>query len=346
MSRIAPYQGQSEAPPISDSPHRAEKPVSGQKRTLTFAQAFRERLANPQLDHNFVGLSVDPVPTRSAALKNANAHKEEQRSQRSDDLQWVGSEPHVDQRRELAIARVSKRDGQNPALQLDALKRALCVHNATDLPWLQDGFKDDKELRTGMWECRECNCEIHWEKVSTKKPLEDRPVTDAVIKKAQRGERITVWKLDRLGRTTLEMLHLFEDFSKRGIEFRCLTTPIDTSDAMGRALLVVMLAFAQLERDINSERTRAGVAMFRTDPEGNITKAWGRKCTATPAKLRKARELLEEGNLSAKEVYGALGVSRTTFYRSFVPKLIRPAHPIDQFVLDDGEIEDEEKQAS
>ncbi|HEV7664439.1 MAG TPA: recombinase family protein, partial [Chloroflexota bacterium] len=134
--------------------------------------------------------------------------------------------------------------------------------------------------------------------------------------------------------------HLFEEFERRGIEFRCLGTQIDTTNAMGRAFLTIMLAFAQLERDINSERTRAGVAMYRTDANGKITKPWGRKSLATAAQLRRAKRLMEDGTLSAKEVYGALGVSRTTFYRSFVPRLIRPSHPIDQFALDNDEIEE------
>jgi DNA invertase Pin-like site-specific DNA recombinase len=242
---------------------------------------------------------------------------------------------------ELCIARVSHRDGQNPALQLDALKRAYCDCDVPDLPWLAEGFKDDKLMRQGLWECRDHLLEIHWEKVSSMKPLENRPITDAVIKKAQRGQRITCWKLDRLGRTTVELVNLIEQFHRRGVEFRCLTANFDTTTAMGRAMLGVMIVFAQLERDINSERTKAGVAMARTDKDGNIARPWGRKSAATEPQLRKARRLMADPNLQTKDVYTALGVSRTTFYRSFVPKLVRPPHPIDQFAVENDDDEAE-----
>jgi hypothetical protein len=60
---------------------------------------------------------------------------------------------------------------------------------------------------------------------------------------------VVVWKLDRLGRNTRSLLALIDDLEHRGVHFRSITEGISTIGPMGRAMLTVMSAFAQLERD-------------------------------------------------------------------------------------------------
>ena len=71
---------------------------------------------------------------------------------------------------------------------------------------------------------------------------------------------LTVGKLDRLGRNTQHVLAVLEQLTSRGIGFRSLTAGLHTDGPMGTAMLTIMAAFAQLERDTMIERTRAGLA--------------------------------------------------------------------------------------
>jgi DNA invertase Pin-like site-specific DNA recombinase len=71
---------------------------------------------------------------------------------------------------------------------------------------------------------------------------------------------VVVWKLDRLGRNTRNLLALIDDLESRDIHFRSLTEGLSTAGPMGTAMLTVMSAFAQLERNQLAERTRAGMA--------------------------------------------------------------------------------------
>jgi DNA invertase Pin-like site-specific DNA recombinase len=69
-----------------------------------------------------------------------------------------------------------------------------------------------------------------------------------------------VGKVDRLGHNTRHLLELVDGLESRGIHFRSLTDMIATTGPMGKAMLTIMSAFAQLEREQLAERTRAGRA--------------------------------------------------------------------------------------
>ena len=88
----------------------------------------------------------------------------------------------------------------------------------------------------------------------------DRPQLDACMDHLREGDVLTVWKLDRLGRNTRHVLALVDGLTSRGIGFRSITEGLHTDGPMGKAMLTIMAAFAQLERDTMLERTRAGLA--------------------------------------------------------------------------------------
>ena len=127
----------------------------------------------------------------------------------------------------IGYARVSTTD-QNPQLQLDALHEAGATRVFTD-----HGV-------SGATACR--------------------PELDACLDHLREGDVLTVWKLDRLGRNTQHVLAVVDQLTSRGIGFRSLTEGLHTDGPMGKAMLTIMAAFAQLERDTMIERTRAGLA--------------------------------------------------------------------------------------
>ncbi len=112
---------------------------------------------------------------------------------------------------------------------------------------------------------------IYREKVSGVRA--DRPQLARLMAKLMPGDIVVVTKLDRLGRSTRELLELIERISKAGASFRSLGDPLwDTSSSQGRLLSTLLAAIADFERDLIRERTGEG----RTRAMANGVK-FGRK---------------------------------------------------------------------
>ena len=138
---------------------------------------------------------------------------------------------------------------------------------------------------------------------------DDRPGLEACVKALRAGDTLAVWKLDRLGRNTRHVLEVIDQLTKHGIGFRSVTEGITTEGAMGRAMLTIMSAFAELERDTMVERTRAGLASAAANGRKG-----GRPHKLDEAQAARARELRGKG-MTATEVGKVLGCSRATVYR-------------------------------
>jgi DNA invertase Pin-like site-specific DNA recombinase len=176
----------------------------------------------------------------------------------------------------IGYARVSTTD-QNLQLQLDALNDAGAVRIFTD----------------------------HGVSGSTA----NRPQLDACMDHLRKGDVLTVWKLDRLGRNTQHVLAVVDELTSRRIGFRSITEGLHTEGAMGKAMLTIMAAFAQLERDTMIERTRAGLAAAAANGRKG-----GRPRKVDDADATKARSMREKG-INATDIAKMLGVSRATAYR-------------------------------
>jgi DNA invertase Pin-like site-specific DNA recombinase len=87
----------------------------------------------------------------------------------------------------------------------------------------------------------------------------DRPQLAKLMAKLMPGDIVVVTKLDRLGRSTRELLELIEHIGKAGAAFRSLGDPLwDTSSSQGRLLSTLLAAIADFERDLIRERTGEG----------------------------------------------------------------------------------------
>ncbi|RFA11691.1 invertase [Subtercola boreus] len=143
-----------------------------------------------------------------------------------------------------------------------------------------------------------------------------RPELDKMLDRLARGDEVVVWKLDRLGRNTRHLLELLDGFTERGIKFRSLRDGIATDPdselggAMARAMVTIISAFAQLERDQLSERTRAGMAVAAT----HRRRAGRREVTANDANVRRAQKLKAQG-LKPADIGKIISASRATTYR-------------------------------
>src|SRR5690625_6378805 len=100
-------------------------------------------------------------------------------------------------------------------------------------------------------------------------------------------DTLVVWKLDRLGRSTKDILTVADGLSDRGIGLRVLTGTLAgtySPTGEGKFFFTMMAAFAELERDLNRERTMAGLAAARA--QGRVG---GRPRVMDPDKLAAAR---------------------------------------------------------
>src|SRR6476661_5550535 len=176
----------------------------------------------------------------------------------------------------IGYARVSTTD-QNPQLQLDALQEAGAKRIYTD-----HGVTGSKA---------------------------GRPQLGACLDHLREGDVLTVWKLDRLGRNTQHVLAVVDELTSRRIGFRSLTEGLHTEGPMGKAMLTIMAAFAQLERDTMIERTRAGLAAAAAN-----NRHGGRPRKVDDAAAARVRQLKGKG-VSASDIGKMLGVSRATVYR-------------------------------
>ncbi len=125
-----------------------------------------------------------------------------------------------------------------------------------------------------------------------------------------RFDVVMVWRFDRMSRNVSALLLLLDELGELGIAFRSLQEDIDTSTPTGRAVVAIIGALAQMERDAISERVAAG--MDRARREGRHI---GRP--RVQIDLRPALAMLREGS-SLGETAEAMGVNRTTLRRRLV----------------------------
>lgn len=135
----------------------------------------------------------------------------------------------------------------------------------------------------------------------------DRPGLLEVLEAARRGkvDAVLVWKLDRFGRSALDLLANLRELEANGVRFVAVTQGLDIrpdGDAMSRLLLTMLSAIAEFERDLIVERTKLGMAKARK--EG---KSLGRPRVPRPPRA-KVLELRREGS-SWREVAAELGCS-------------------------------------
>jgi DNA invertase Pin-like site-specific DNA recombinase len=146
---------------------------------------------------------------------------------------------------------------------------------------------------------------------------DDRPGLNACIKALRKDDILIVWKLDRLGRDLRHLVNLIHDLNERGIGLKVLTghgASIDTTTASGKLVFGIFAALSEFERELISERTRAGLAAARARGRRG-----GRRHTMTVAKVHLAMAAMGKPNTVVNDLCRELGVTRQTLYRYVSP---------------------------
>jgi DNA invertase Pin-like site-specific DNA recombinase len=147
--------------------------------------------------------------------------------------------------------------------------------------------------------------------------LDARPGLTACLKALRKGDRLLVWKLDRLGRNLRHLINTVHDLTTRGIGFQVLTghgASINTATPEGKLVFGIFAALAEFERELVSERTKVGLASARARGRKG-----GGQYKMTAAKLRLAMAAMGQRKTVVSELCRELGVTRQTLYRHLGP---------------------------
>jgi DNA invertase Pin-like site-specific DNA recombinase len=142
----------------------------------------------------------------------------------------------------------------------------------------------------------------------------DRPRREEIILAARRREIdvVLVWKLDRWGRSLVDLMTSFRELGELGVGFVSVTEALDLTTTTGRAMSGMLAIFAEFEREMLRERVRMGMSQARL--VGHMP---GRPQTAA-LKTSDIRNLKADG-LSHSEIARRLGIGRTSVRRLLKP---------------------------
>jgi DNA invertase Pin-like site-specific DNA recombinase len=139
--------------------------------------------------------------------------------------------------------------------------------------------------------------------------VKDRPQLAACLDYLRPGDALVAVRLDRLARSTRELLELAQGLEQRGIDLVVLDQQIDTRTPAGRLLFTMLAAIGEFERDLIRERTMDGLARARS--EG---KPGGRRASITGQRAQLVRRLAAEGQ-SVRAIAAAIEASPSAVHR-------------------------------
>lgn len=152
--------------------------------------------------------------------------------------------------------------------------------------------------------------EIVSEKVSG--VAKKRPELENLLERLQPGDTLVVIRMDRLGRSTKQLLDLVEEFTERDVHLVILDMNIDTRTPTGKFFLTIMAGFSELERTIIKEKQRNGIEIAKKKNKyvGRVKKYHGKH-----EGMNHAIELYEKGDHTIKQICGITNVSKSALYR-------------------------------
>lgn len=168
---------------------------------------------------------------------------------------------------------------------------------------------EDQDLSSQIQALQAAGCAPIYQEHATGVSME-RPEWKACNRGLGRGDTLVVVSIDRLGRSLSDLVGTLENLESRGIQFRSLREGIDTSTPLGRMFFQIAASFAEYERVLISERTKAGLRVARE--RGSQI---GRPPALTAEQKAIARRLRASGQ-SVSSIARVLGVSRATVRRA------------------------------
>ncbi len=138
----------------------------------------------------------------------------------------------------------------------------------------------------------------------------DRPQLNELRNQLRNGDTVVVTKLDRLGRSTKDLLQIVSDFQDMEVNLIVTQQNIDTTTIEGRLFFTLISAFAQFEAEIISARTKDGLAAAKAKG-----KLGGRRCVLSPVQKSQVAEFYAQGK-TVSEIAALFSTTRQVIYRS------------------------------
>lgn len=173
--------------------------------------------------------------------------------------------------------------------------------------------QDDDLQRRALVDAGVRSDHIYSDQVSGSKATRTRSGWSALDERLQEADELVVWRIDRIGRSMIDVITTVAELTDRGVAMRSLTDRINPSTREGRLMLNLMATFAEYERELIQERVQAGVDSAR---------ARGVRFGRPPAdtvkvarNLRTVDHLVAAEGLSVVEAAKIVGWSKATYYR-------------------------------
>ena len=142
-----------------------------------------------------------------------------------------------------------------------------------------------------------------------------RPELQRLLEHLRKGDVLVVWKLDRLSRSLKDVLTIMERIQEANAGFRSLTEAIDTTTPAGRMMMQMVGSFAEFERAMLRERTRAGLESARG--EGRVG---GRRPKLLPQQQTEVLKMVTQGKKTAADAARLFNVHPATIGRLLARK--------------------------
>ena len=169
---------------------------------------------------------------------------------------------------------------------------------------------DDQTLDLQIDALRQAGAETVYQEHASGKSA-SRPELDACLKALRKGDTLSVWRLDRLGRNLADLVAIVTDLEARGVAFESITEQIATGSSSGKLVFHLFAALAEFERNLIRERTNAGLKAARK--RGRVG---GRPKKLSEAEKAMVKTLLADPKNEVAAIARQFGVSRSTIYRS------------------------------
>ena len=151
---------------------------------------------------------------------------------------------------------------------------------------------------------------VFMEKVSGGKWEAERPELDKALSFVREGDKLIIWKLDRLGRSLPQLIRTVNQLKDKSVELKSLKENIDTSSATGKLMFHIFGSLAEFERDMIKERVKAGLISARE--RGRLG---GRPIAIKDEKEKLFLELVKDETMTTIEKCRRLEISRMTYWR-------------------------------
>ena len=167
----------------------------------------------------------------------------------------------------------------------------------------------DQNLDLQIDALQAAGCEKIYEEHASGKN-DDRAELKQCLKSLRSGDTLIVWRLDRLGRSMVDLIKIVSSLEAEGIGFVSISESIGTDTASGKLIFHIFASLAEFERCLIRERTKAGLMAARARG-----KSGGRKQALDDKQVKEVKALMKDKSIEVSTIAKRYGISRATAYK-------------------------------